>query len=127
VTAVSLCGRTILVVEDEPLVALDVAETIKGAGASVLLTHTLNDGLQLAEHADLSAAVLDFGLSDGEAGELCERLNRRGVPYVIYSGYSHVEEACHSGLVVPKPARPEALIDALSKALTGGGERCLAD
>jgi DNA-binding NarL/FixJ family response regulator len=119
VIAGSLSGRTILVVEDEPLVALDVAETIKGAGASVLLSHTLKDGLRLAEHADLSAAVVDFGLSDGEANELCERLNRRGVP-------GHVAEACGGSVVVPKPASPGALIDALSKALARGGERCLA-
>jgi hypothetical protein len=93
---------------------------------SVLLTRTLKDGLRLAEHADLSAAVLDFGLSDGEAGELCQRLNGRGVPYVLYSGYGHVGEACRGGLIVPKPARPGTLIDALSKALTRGGERCQA-
>ena len=57
--------------------ALDVAETIKRAGASVLLAHTLKDGLRLADHADLSAAVLDFGLIDGQASELCQRLNGR--------------------------------------------------
>ena len=120
-TAVSLSGRTILVVEDEPLVALDVAETIKRAGASVLLAHTLKDGLRLADHADLSAAVLDFGLIDGQASELCQRLNGRRVPYVLHSGYSHVGEACPGGLVVPKPATPGALIDALSKALDQAG------
>jgi len=125
-TAVSLHGRTILVAEDEPLIALDVADTIKRAGASVLLAHSLKDGLRLAEQADLSAAVLDFGRSDGEAGELCQRLNGRGVPYVLYSGYGHVDEACRGGLVLPKPATPGALIDALSKALTRGGERCQA-
>lgn len=117
--SVSLDGHTILIVEDEPLVALDVAETIKAAGASsVMLTHTLKDGLKLAEHADLSAAVLDFGLADGEASELCERLNRRGVPYVLYSGYDHVREAFRGGVLVPKPATPDTLIDALIKAIT---------
>jgi DNA-binding response OmpR family regulator len=117
-----LSGRTILVVEDEPLVALDVAETIARAGGSVLLAHTLKDGLRLAEHASLAAAVLDFGLVDGEASQLCQGLNKRGVPYVLYSGYSHVSDACRSGLVVPKPATPAALIDALSRVLNGGAE-----
>lgn len=116
--SVYLDGRTILIVEDEPLVALDVAETIKAAGASVMLTHTLKDGLKLAEHADLSAAVLDFGLADGEANELCERLNGRGVPYVLYSGYDHVSDACRGGVLVPKPASPDTLIDALIMAIT---------
>ena len=43
----------------------------------MLLAHTLKDGLRLADHADLSAAVLDFGLIDGQASELCQRWSRR--------------------------------------------------
>jgi hypothetical protein len=36
-----------------------------------VLAHTLQEDLRLAEHADLSGGVLDFGLIDGEASELC--------------------------------------------------------
>jgi DNA-binding response OmpR family regulator len=72
-----LRGRSILVVEDEPLIAFDIVECFRKAGASVLTAHNLRDGLCLAGHPDLSAAVVDFGLSDGDGTALCERLTRR--------------------------------------------------
>jgi len=60
-----LAGRSILIVEDEPLIALDIAEGFQNAGASVFSGHNLQDGLRLAGHPDLSAAVVDFGLRSG--------------------------------------------------------------
>jgi hypothetical protein len=44
----------------------------------------------LAAHPDLSAAVLDFGLSDGERFALCAGLNERHVPFVLHIGNTHV-------------------------------------
>lgn len=115
----ALIGHTILVVEDEPLIALDIVEGFKAAGALVHSAHTLRDGLRLAAHPDLSAAVVDFGLSDGEAGALCERLSDRQVPFVLHTGYSHVHEACRSGIVVPKPASPQDLVSTIERLLEG--------
>lgn len=102
-----------LVVEDEPLIALDIAEAMRTAGASVLTAHKLEDGLRLAAHPDLSAAIVDFGLSDDVGTALCERLTERGVPFVLHSGYVHIDEACRTGVVVPKPATPYQLVTAV--------------
>jgi hypothetical protein len=66
---------------------------------------------------DLSAAVLDFGLGDGDTGALCEHLNARGIPFVVYTGYPQVGEACHKGIIVHKPAEGAKLIDTLSACL----------
>jgi CheY-like chemotaxis protein len=106
----SLAGRTVLVVEDEPLLALHICDQLQREGASVLSAHTLSVGLQLADHPDVSVAVLDFGLSDGDGTAICERLKGRGVPFVLHSGYDHVPEACPAGIVLPKPATPEQLV-----------------
>jgi CheY-like chemotaxis protein len=46
-----LQGRWILVVEDQPLVALDIADCLTKAGAAVLTAATLQEGLPLAEHS----------------------------------------------------------------------------
>jgi hypothetical protein len=43
--------------------------------------------------------------------ELGESLERRGIPYVIYSGFSQQPEGCKHGVFIPKPAAPEQLID----------------
>jgi DNA-binding response OmpR family regulator len=118
-----LAGRSILIVEDEPLIALDIAEGFRSAGASVLSAHNLQDGLRFAGHADLSAAVLDFGLSDGEGTALCERLKERHIPFVLHTGYQHINEACHAGVLVPKPAAPAELVSTIASLLASTGAR----
>jgi DNA-binding NtrC family response regulator len=112
-----LQGRWILVVEDEPLVAWDIVESFRRAGASVMLARRLEDGLRLAGHPDLSAAVIDFGLSDGEGTALCARLNEQHIPFVLHSGYQHIDEACRATVLVPKPAPPQQLISAVASLL----------
>src|SRR5262245_55586767 len=102
--AVSLAGRSELIVEDEPLIAINIVECFRDAGASVMTARGLRDGLRLADHPHLSATIVDFGPHEVEGNELCERLKKRGVPFVLHSGYAHVEDACRSGIVVPKPA-----------------------
>ena len=120
-TDLSLTGRMILVVEDEPLIALNITECLQAEGASVHTAHNLADGLRLAEHPDLSAAVLDFGLSDGEGTALCERLKQRGVPFVLHTGYDHAADACRSGIILPKPATREQLLSAVRSCCNQGG------
>jgi DNA-binding response OmpR family regulator len=105
------------VIEDEPLIALDVGECFRRAGAFVLTVFNLRNGLRLAGDADLSAAVVDFVLSDGEGTAVCERLNERGIAFVLHSGYSHVHEACRVGVVVPKPAKANDLVVTIASLL----------
>jgi PleD family two-component response regulator len=59
-----LHGRSILIVEDEPLIALDIAQAFEDAGAEIVVTSTLHHALVLVEHDGLSAAVLDHALHD---------------------------------------------------------------
>lgn len=113
----SLAGRSILIVEDEPLIALDIAEGFRAAGASVTTAHQLRDGLRLAGHPDLSAAILDFGFNDGQGTELCERLKQRGIPFVLHTGYQHVGDACHAGVLIPKPAAAKELVSVVARLL----------
>jgi CheY-like chemotaxis protein len=105
-----LDGRWILVAEDQSLVALDIADSLTKAGATVLSAATLREGLRLAEHPHLSAAILDFGLRDGDTGVLCARLTERGIPFVVYTGYDQLHEACRAGELVRKPALPGTLL-----------------
>jgi DNA-binding response OmpR family regulator len=77
-----LAGRSILIVEDEPVVAMDIVAVFERAGARVLRMGTLRQALLLAEKESLSAAVLDYGLSDGDSSRLCERLKKRYIPFV---------------------------------------------
>jgi DNA-binding response OmpR family regulator len=110
-------ARWILVVEDQPLVALDIIDSLTKAGASVLTAATLQHGLLLADHPQLSAAILDFALGDEHCDALCIHLSERQIPFVIYTGYPKVSPACSRGVVVQKPAIPQTLLAALAQIL----------
>jgi DNA-binding response OmpR family regulator len=113
-----LVGRLVLVVEDEPLVALDVADALKSAGATVVIARTRGDAVRQAEAEGLSAAVLDHALADGDTSEVCESLEQRNIPFVIYSGYSKLKGPCSEGKLVHKPAHPQVLVSTLTGLLT---------
>ena len=113
----SLAGRTILIVEDEPLIALDIQAAFEHVGADVVTACTLASATDLVEQDGLSGAVIDFGLRDGDADPLCGRLKQRAIPFILHSGYAHLGDTCDGGIVIQKPARPETLVDALIKAL----------
>jgi DNA-binding response OmpR family regulator len=112
---VALAGRSILVVEDEPLIALDLAEHFEGAGAKVLSAAKAADALRLVERPGLGAAVLDYALADGDCRPIAARLQLRRIPFLIYSGYDHVREMWPDVPVIPKPADPQDLIDLLAR------------
>ena len=72
----TLSGHTILVVEDEPLIALDIANDLQNAGAKVAVAHSLADARNLVERNGMSAAVVDFGLGDGMRTSFVSGLTR---------------------------------------------------
>jgi DNA-binding response OmpR family regulator len=54
-----LAGRSILVIEDNAIIAMDVVQGLQAAGASVSKARTLSDALRKVECPNLSAAVLE--------------------------------------------------------------------
>ena len=112
-----LAGHAILVVEDEPLIALDIAETFERAGACVIISHRLGDALGVIEAHDWSAAVLDYELPDGDCSLLCEQLRTRGVPFVVHTGHAELPRASLGGIHVCKPASTDELVGALEQLL----------
>jgi DNA-binding response OmpR family regulator len=112
-----LAGCSILVVEDEPIIAVDVVRELEAAGAAASVARTLRDALVKVEAADLSAGVLDHRLNDGDASQICSRLDARNIPFVIYSGYDHVTGPCSEGAHLRKPVRPDVLVATLADLL----------
>ena len=106
----SLAGRLILIVEDEHLIAIDVANAFTNAGARVVSVRSLRDALIAAENSGLSAAVLGQALSDGDSSKLCERLKERDIPFVLHSGYGQIDGTCSNGALVAKLTNPQVLL-----------------
>jgi DNA-binding response OmpR family regulator len=113
----TLNGRSILIAEDEPLIALDIAEAFKEAGAAIVVTSTVHHALVLVEHDDLSAAVLDHALHDGDSSPLCQRLNERKLPFVVYSGLGKLHGACAKGPHIKKPENPKVLVSMVERLI----------
>jgi DNA-binding response OmpR family regulator len=112
-----LSGAAILVVEDEPLVALDLRQTLEIAGAYVFAATQLSHALQLAGHPDISAAVLDYRLGDGDCTPICTLLSERDIPFVFYSGYDDVRQNWPDAAHVQKPADATTIVKTVAAAL----------
>ena len=114
-----LKGRSILVVENELLIALDIARALEDAGANATMTTTARHAMILADHDGLAGAIMDHGLTDGDSTVVCARLKERGIPYISYSGYSAVAGADPAAPFISKPVSMDVLMSALEDLLSG--------
>lgn len=108
----TLKGLVFLVVEDEPLIAMDIAMALEEQGAKVTTTATLTHAMLLADHDGIAAAIIDHSLRDGDSTGLREKLNKRGIPFLVHSGFE-IEGVPY----LPKPATPTQLVDALGRLI----------
>ena len=109
----SLKGRSILIVEDEPLIVMDITRAFEHTGAELTTTNTLRHALLLVQHDGLSGAILDHALPDGDCSVLYTRLQERGIPFIIYSGYrkDELEVPLQGVPYLAKPANPAILVE----------------
>ncbi len=114
-----LKGRSILVVENELLIALDIARALEDAGANATMTTTARHAMILADHDGLAGAIMDHGLTDGDSTAVCARLKERGIPYISYSGYAAVAGADPAAPFISKPVSMDVLMSALEDLLSG--------
>jgi DNA-binding response OmpR family regulator len=112
-----LAGRTILVVEDEPLVGLDIADAIRDAGAHVVFSHNVRDALTKAATAEIAAAVLDINVAGEDCSLVCQQLADRGIPFLFHTGHTAIPalDRWPNALVVRKPSRPTEIPTVLAK------------
>jgi DNA-binding response OmpR family regulator len=122
----SLQGRSILVVEDQSLIVMDIADALEAAGASITSTTTLHHALLLVEHDGISAAIIDHVLGDGDSSELCGRLKARGIPFLMYSGLPKIDGECKGALHLQKPASPEELVAGVEDLIRGASVKALS-
>jgi DNA-binding response OmpR family regulator len=115
----ALRGRSILVVEDEVLIAMDIAQALDRAGANATMTTTVRHAIILVEHDGLSGAIMDHALSDGDSTKLCARLKERGIPYLSYSGFEPVQGASKDAPHIMKPASMDVLMSTMEGLLAG--------
>jgi len=115
VKSMDLAGRSILLVEDEPLICLDITSRLQAAGAKVFAASHLDKALGLAGHPDISAGVLDFDLGKADSTLICWKLVDRRIPFIFHTG--RVYSAFGSGQ--PRRSFSSRPLTALSPVLRG--------
>jgi DNA-binding NtrC family response regulator len=76
-----------LVIEDQILIAMSIETYLEEAGIAVQTVASIAEARAWLEANTANIAIVDFMLKDGPATELAGELNRRAIPFVIYSGY----------------------------------------
>jgi CheY-like chemotaxis protein len=77
----------VLIVEDEPLVALLVEEMVQELGfASTKTVTSLADALESAAREELCFAILDVNLQGKKSYEVADVLTARHIPFAFASG-----------------------------------------
>jgi len=121
---ISLRGRRVLLVEDEPLVALETASALADLGCVVVgPAATLEEGLRLAgaERERLDAAVLDVNLAGRASFPVADLLAGAGVPVIHVTGYGTLPptqaEGAAAPLLLTKPLADGELASALRRAI----------
>ena len=116
-------NRAILVVDDEPLVLEWVVEFLGEFGLEVFSAESGGQALAVLEaHPEIGVLFTDVTMPGMDGGQLAEAVRARhpDVKVLITSG-KPLPERFHlpdGGVFIPKPYRPKAIADALSRILS---------
>jgi PAS domain S-box-containing protein len=108
-----LTGKRILIIEDEPLISMDLEAALQRKSCEVLgPASTLDQAMRLVEKADFDAALVDANLAGHRVDELAAALTRRNVPFAFVTGYGReaLPAAFRGGIVLDKPFTQEQLL-----------------
>ncbi len=111
--------QAILVAEDEPYIAINLALAIEDAGGLVIgPAASVEEALDLLDRTEINGAILDVNLADGDITPVVIALAERGVPTILQTGIGLPPglAAKFPALAVHiKPCSPAHLINELSK------------
>ena len=103
---------TILVVEDEPIIAFALEDMLIEDGAAVVAVGSLEEGLDQAEAGVFDFAILDINRMARKLPDRL-RLGSKGVRFVFASGYGdaeHPEELAHVTTLTKPMSSPTSAI-----------------
>jgi CheY-like chemotaxis protein len=83
-----LAGRTILVLEDEFYLAMDLKTSIEDAGGTTLGPFAdPEEGLAGVDAAKPDCALVDVNLGYGPSFDVADTLKAAGIPFIFLTGY----------------------------------------
>lgn len=119
-----LAGKKILLVEDSPVVSAFAEEVLDELGCVVVgPAANLASARELAESAEIDAAIVDVRIRGDKSFGICDILDSRNVPFVLTSGYADwpVPEKWEDVSQMPKPYKFEDVEAVLMKLFGAEG------
>src|SRR6476469_2083299 len=115
----NLEGQTVLVVEEQPLVALDLQTALEQAGAEVKVARNATEALASISEFDFAAAVIDWHPDSEDHRVVARALKQEQVRFLFYATHPPEDVTTVRGApIFLKPGRPEEIVQALA-LLTG--------
>jgi CheY-like chemotaxis protein len=116
-------GKRILVIEDEPLLAIDLCEQLKSTGCEVIgPAHTVEAAKRLIAEGRFDAVLLDANLGGHAVDDLAASLAAVGLPFAFATGYGReaLPQGFQDALVLTKPFDRVELLATLGSLLAEG-------
>jgi CheY-like chemotaxis protein len=113
----TLEGVRLLVIEDEPLIALTIADSLEIAGAEVARPiGTEREALSAIEGGAFDAALLDANLHGRPVTAVAAALMRHGIPFAFVTGYDReaLPESFRHLAVLRKPFNDRQLLETVT-------------
>jgi DNA-binding NtrC family response regulator len=115
----------VLVLENEAVVAIEIAQVLAEAGFEVVgPARAASQALQLVNEKGCDVAILDVNLGSETSERVALRLMERGTPFITLSGYSKEQHPLlfNGACSLAKPLRPELLIAELKACMAPRAE-----
>lgn len=124
---VTLRGRRVLVVEDEYMIAQEIADALADAGADILgpIPRLVDAARLIASEDRIDGALLDVNLGNEPIWPVLDALLARDVRLVLATGYdaSAIPSAYADLPRLEKPASGKDLVRALARSLAAEAPR----
>lgn len=116
-----IVGKRVLVIEDEPLIAMVLGDYLEDAGCAVVgPAENLDKARALAREASFDAALVDGNLAGRPVEDIARALKERRIPFAFVTGYGRdsLPAECDDVPLVEKPFTQEHVVATLERLLS---------
>ena len=118
--------ETVLLVEDNMIIAMDTEESLRHLGVKrVETTGSVSGSLSALEEIEPDLAIVDFNLGDETSEPVIEVLKERGIPYILATGYGEATvDGQHQAALgmLTKPYGKNEISGMLSRLVSSGSD-----
>ena len=111
-----LQGKRVIIIEDEPLLAMDLESMLVAEGCEIIgSAGTLDNAKLLVTHAEFDAALLDANLAGQPVDEIAASLTQKNIPFVFVSGHGRegIPHAFRETVLLKKPFSQDQLLSVM--------------